>query len=114
MRESRRMNARREAQQKKIVVLFCSIIAVVMIATVFLRSTSAQAAPAETSYKYYTSIQVASGDTLWAIANEYVSDEYADIHEYISEVCSINHIAEDEIHAGQYLVIPYYASEAAQ
>ena len=114
MRENRRMRARKEAQQKRIVVLFCSIIAVVMIATVFLRSTSAQAAPAEVTYKYYTSIQVESGDTLWDIASEYVSDEYSDVHEYMNEVCTINHISEDEIHAGQYIVVPYFSSEAAQ
>jgi len=111
MKENRRVRVEKEAQQKRIVILFCSLVAVVLIGSIFLRSTSAQAAPAETSYKYYTSIQIEAGDTLWQIANNYITDEYSDIHEYIAEVCSINHILEDEIHAGQYIVIPYYSTD---
>lgn len=109
-RNSRRA---REAAQKRIAVLFCSIIAVVMICSIMFGTINTQAAPAETTNKYYTSIQIESGDTLWAIASEYISDEYADMNEYMEEVCAINHISEDEIHAGQYIVVPYYAAEAA-
>lgn len=104
----------REAQQKCIVMNFCIIIAVILISIIFLRSTSAQAAPTEVSSKYFTSIQVEAGDTLWTIATEHITDEYSDIHEYMNEVCSINHISADEIHAGQYIVIPYYAVSSAQ
>ena len=103
----------REAAQKRVAVMFCSIIAVIMICSVMLSTTNTQAAPAETTNKYYTSIQIESGDTLWAIASEYISDDYTDMNEYIREVCSINHISEDEIHAGQYIVVPYYAASAA-
>ena len=109
-RDSRRQ---REAAQKKIAVLFCSIVAVVMICSIMFSTIHTQAAPAETTNKYYTSIQVESGDTLWAIASEYITDDYTDMNEYIREVCSINHISEDEIHAGQYIVVPYYAVAAA-
>lgn len=108
-RNSRRQ---REAAQKRVAVLFCSIVAVIMICSVMFGAIHTQAAPAELTNKYYTSIQIESGDTLWAIANEYITDEYADMNEYIREVCSINHISEDEIHAGQYIVVPYYAADA--
>jgi len=109
-RNSRRQ---REAAQKRVAVLFCSIVAVIMICSVMFGAIHTQAAPAELTNKYYTSIQIESGDTLWAIANEYITDEYTDMNEYIREVCSINHISEDEIHAGQYIVVPYYAADAA-
>ena len=99
----------KEASQKRIAVLFCSIVAVVMICSIMFGTINTQAAPTENSTKYYTSIQIEAGDTLWAIANEYITDEYADMDTYMKEVCAINHITEDEIHAGQYLVIPYYA-----
>jgi len=102
----------REVVQKRITVLFCSIVAVIMICSIVFGTINAQAAPAKTANKYYTSIQIESGDTLWAISSEYITDEYNDMNEYIAEVCMINHIAEDEIHAGQYIVIPYYATEA--
>ena len=110
MREYKKIYPNQDLQQKRIVVLFCLLIAVVMFSIIFLRTTNAQAAPAEVTYKYFTSIQVEAGDTLWTIACEYVSDEYSNVNEYIKEVCSINHISKNEIHAGQYLVIPYYAS----
>jgi len=103
----------REAAQKKIAVMFCSLVAVIVFCSIIFGTINTQAAPAEVTNKYYTSIQIESGDTLWAIANEYITDDYADMHEYISEVCSINHISEDEIHAGQYIVVPYYAANAA-
>lgn len=109
-RSSRRHS---EAAQKKIALLFCSIVAVITLCSIIFSTTNAQAAPAETTCKYYTSIQIESGDTLWAIASEYITDEYADMHEYMEEVCAINHISEDEIHAGQYIVVPYYALEAS-
>ena len=70
------------------------------------------AAPSEISCKYYTSIEVQSGDTLWSIASDHITEEYRDMNAYIDEVCSINKISQNEIHAGQYLTIPYYSSIA--
>ena len=99
----------RELEQKRIAVLFCSIVAVVMICSILFGTINTQAAPAEVTTKYYTSIQIKSGDTLWEIAGKYMTNEYKDRKEYMKEVCSINHISADEIHAGQFLVIPYYS-----
>jgi len=107
-RSSRRQ---REVAQKQIAVLFCSVIAVVMMCSIMFSTINAQAAPSKTINKYYTSIQIESGDTLWEIADEYITDDYTNMNEYIREVCSINHISEDEIHAGQYIVVPYYAAD---
>lgn len=109
MREYQKVPQKQEVQQKRIMLLFCFSITIVMLSIILLRTINAQAAPAEVASKYYTSIQVEAGDTLWAIASNHITDEYQDINEYIQEVCSINHVSKDEIHAGQYLVIPYYA-----
>ena len=46
---------------------------------------------------------------LWDIAGNYITSEYADMNEYINEVCDINHISRDEIYAGRYIVVPYYS-----
>ncbi len=96
-------------------VTFISILFVTMfiiIGSVLFGATKAQAAPAEPSYKYYTSIQLEQGDTLWNIAHEYMTDEYASTDEYIAELCALNSIsANDPIHAGQYLTVPYYSNE---
>ena len=74
-------------------------------------SIRTEAAPSEIRSKYYTSIRIEQGDTLWGIADRYMTDEYKDRDAYIREVCEMNLISEDEIHAGQYLTVPYYAAE---
>ena len=102
----------REASQKKITVAFCSIIALVMIFSIMFSTINTQAAPSQATNKYYTNIQIHSGDTLWRIASEYITDDYADMNEYMDEICSINHISRDEIKAGTYIVVPYYAIQA--
>ena len=61
--------------------------------------------------KYYVSIRVESGDTLWDIADEYVDGFNIDKTDYISEVCQINEISSDDIHDGDYIVVPYYSKE---
>lgn len=109
-----RNSRKQEKAQKYTTALFCSIVAVFMICSVIFGSSLTQAAPAETTYKYYTSLKLEQGDTLWNIAKEYISDEYKDTQAYIEEVCAINHIAADEIHAGQYIVVPYYSSDVLE
>ena len=61
--------------------------------------------------KYYKSIQIEAGDTLWNIADEYIEDLNIDKKEYIAEICELNEICEDEIHAGDYIVIAYYSKD---
>jgi len=61
--------------------------------------------------KYYVSIRVESGDTLWTIADEYVDGFNIEKTDYIEEVCQINEISQNDIHAGDYIVVPYYSQE---
>lgn len=63
------------------------------------------------SYKYYTSIQVKQGDSLWSIAGNYISADYTDMNDYIDEIKDLNHLSSDAIHAGEYLLVPYYSSQ---
>lgn len=63
------------------------------------------------TFKYYKSITIESGDSLWSIASENMSGEYDSIHDYIDEICFINSLNSKQIHAGSSLVIPYYAAE---
>ena len=59
--------------------------------------------------KYYTTIQVQSGDTLWDIADDYMSAEYENKTDFINEVKEMNHITGSMIRAGEILLIPYYS-----
>ncbi len=66
----------------------------------------------EVSYKYFTRYEVCKGDTLWNLAEEYIDYEFYDsIGDYIDEVAAINHLRNDNITAGQTIVIPYYSNE---
>ena len=58
--------------------------------------------------KYYKSIQIHSGDTLWNIAEEYMTEDYESVSEYITEVKKINKLSSDQIQDSQYLTVPYY------
>lgn len=62
-------------------------------------------------YKYYTSIQVQPGDTLWDIAGEYTLGTDITKEEYIQEICEMNQMNQDEIYSGDYIVVSYYSSE---
>ena len=114
---SSRMHSGDVSRNRRIVVRRQKIalvsVAFATIICIFLSgAVRTQAAPSEISCKYYTSIEVQSGDTLWSIASDHITEEYRDMNAYIDEVCSINKISQNEIHAGQYLTIPYYSSIA--
>lgn len=64
-----------------------------------------------THEKYFTSITIGEGDSLWTIAQANRTEEYDSIEEYIDEVKSINHLEDDVITAGRHIVIPHYTSD---
>lgn len=99
--------------QRNIGMLIASIIAVVVL-SVFAISISTQASGLEraTQYKYYKSIEVFKGDTLWSIAKEnFDSEHYKNIPEYVKEIKEMNAMKSDHIVSGSCLIIPYYVSE---
>lgn len=63
------------------------------------------------NHKYYKSICIEEGDTLWDIAGEYMDDTYASRYEYIDEICNMNQICADEIQAGDYIIVAYFSDE---
>ncbi len=82
----------------------------ILLSTVGIISSTAMASDIETRYKYITKIEVKYGDTLWDIANEYLTEEYDDINEYIKEIMFTNNLKSNKIIAEQILIIPYYSS----
>ena len=86
----------------------------VVLATTFL--SEARSSAEDIEYKYYTVVEIEPGDTLWDMSGKYMAaDHYKDANSYISEVRSINHLAEDqELMAGELLVVPYYSAEFKQ
>lgn len=105
---------RREAvvqSQKRIIALV--IIIVVSLGILLGTGISALASSDKPTgtYKYYKSICVEEGDTLWDIAGEYTANTDIDREDYIQEICELNNISRNEIHAGDYIIVSYYSNE---
>lgn len=95
---------------------FIAIAAILCTSIIILLGTSIKAFAssynnAKPVYKYYTSVLVENGDTLWSLANDYIGDYGFDKSEYIEEVCELNQLQNAKIHAGQYIVLAYYSTE---
>lgn len=99
-------------RQKRLLLLafMCLLIVIVSLCCSFI--VNADFSDKEQRYKYYTDITVERGDTLWDIAQEYITDDYASVKEYIKEVRDINTLLDaDQIYEGQSLLVPYYDTE---
>lgn len=60
--------------------------------------------------KQYILINVEKGDTVWHIANEYMSPGYEDVNDLIEEIGFINSLDESySVQSGEVLMIPYYS-----
>lgn len=113
-----RIRHRRKLQKirqiKKICVITFMTIILVTICTVSISGVKslAQDNNTITTYKYFTSVVIEHGDTLYAIADKHTEGFDVDINNYISEVMHINHLEDaSSIQSGQYLIIPYYSNE---
>ena len=53
--------------------------------------------------KYYTSIHLKDGDTLWSIAQTYCADSEESVEEYVRELRQMNSLSDDHIDAGHYI-----------
>lgn len=110
---STRIRRQNIVHRQKCILLTTAILLFVLTYVFFGSSLLALAksntAATHTAYKYYTSIQLEEGDSLWSIAEEYASLGYRNYEEYINEVIFLNHLEDDTIHAGQYLTVPYFS-----
>ena len=96
--------------------IYMTMITFVLIASLSVSFCSfgskAQSRNEDISYKYYKSISVGAGDTLWDYAELYaVKDYYDTYNSYIKEVKEINHLQNDNIVYGQHIILPYYSNE---
>jgi len=109
------MRAKRRGKTKNtnliLLMLLFIIVANGVILTGFLSNAKSTSKTEDQKYKYYTSIQLEEGDSLWAIAEQYMTLEYDDIVDYIAEVKSINSLSSNHITAGSFLTVPYYSME---
>lgn len=100
-------------RQQKMAAAFVILTAVLLIllgSSIRIFASSRTDSHNRAVQKYYTSIRVEPGDTLWQIADSYVTAEFPK-KEFIREVCRLNHIGENDIlRSGDYLVVMYYSN----
>ena len=103
------MRARRIVRNRRIALVACII--VTLFITFICFSNFAKAENSREVYTYYTSYEIQSGDTLWSIADQFMQVDYMNKGDYIDTIKKTNHMLDDDIHAGDYLVIEYYSYE---
>lgn len=114
-RKARREQVLKEQNTlRKRILIFCVTLILMFCMGVVFGTLLARAeeTEAQQTKKYYTNIRIQKGDTLWAIAEEYMDDEhYESRKEYILEVMRMNHMTDSHLTAGKKLIVPYYAQE---
>ena len=112
MNTSRLHKASKRRRQVALKRLFLAVMAAVIVAGLSTfagtESVDAHDTQEEVLVKYYKSIEITEGDTLWSIAKENMTEDYSSVYEYIDEVMEMNNLESDQIHEGQYLTVAYY------
>lgn len=113
----RNSTLRRKSVKMKTGSMFGCMAAIILILVCsfgfgsFFSSAHGNAQEDPVDYKYYKSIKIQKGDSIWNIAKSYMSTEYDSVYDYIDELASINNMDADrldEIQEGDYLMVAYY------
>lgn len=59
--------------------------------------------------RYYTSVQLHQGDSLWDLAEQYRVGSGYSRTEYVEELKRMNGLKSEQIHSGEYLTVVYFA-----
>ena len=112
-KERARIKRRRQVAKRRMILLLAALF-VITVGSIVCGSIFSSAKNPATDipqYKYYKSITIEQGDSLWSIAQEYCTDAYEDTQEYIDELKQLNGLHSETIHEGQHLVVAYYDTE---
>ena len=113
-RKERAMIIKKKRLAKRRMILLLAALFVITVGSIVCGSIFSSAKDPATDipqHKYYKSITIEEGESLWSIAQEYHTDAYKDIQEYIDELIQLNGLTSKTIHEGQHLVVAYYDTE---
>jgi len=97
--------------KKRFVLVLLTMICLTMFSGGILAYAQERESSQPVYYKYYTSIRVESGDTLWDIADRYLCEHTGSHEEYICEVMKMNGLKSSDIRTGETLTVFYYSTE---
>ncbi|MCR5342934.1 MAG: LysM peptidoglycan-binding domain-containing protein [Butyrivibrio sp.] len=103
---------RERAARRRLVILGVMTSVIIFMAIILSFSFSSDASNKNNEqYKYYTSVSVNVGDSVWTIAEEYMDDlHYRSTKEFVNDIARINKISPDTmLKAGTNLIVPYYS-----
>ena len=110
--DSLNQRARKVMIQKRVIAIAGILIVSLLILLESSIRTFASSRDNKPLYKYYTSIQIEKGDSLWTLSDKYIVDGVYSKDDFIKETSELNHLTnQDELHAGDYLTIAYYSTE---
>lgn len=88
--------------------IFCILMAAIILCCSAVHAGST--GTAEQRVECFISIQVHDGESVWEISSRYYSSEYHSMRRYIKKIMNINHMTNEQIDAGSFLIIPYYVN----
>ena len=111
-RQRARLKRRKQVAKQRLALLVFSVCVIILGSVVCGSIFSSAKAPQSDvpQYKYYKSVVIKEGDSLWSIAKEYNPDQFS-MQEYIDEIKEVNALDSETIHAGQHLLVAYYDTE---
>ena len=100
---------RKQIRRNRRISLCISILSVSFLLIIFFYNFKVIAEKPAT-YKYYTEVRVDRGDTLWSIADRFMTEEYTSRRTYVREIQQINNLG-CELQYGERILVPYYSED---
>lgn len=98
-------------RKKIILTLAMACLLVFGLVRVYNSSESTAQASVDQSKINYVSVLIRSSDTLSSIANEYYCDAFGSIQDYTDTIQEYNCLEDDQIYAGNHLMVPVYQAK---
>ena len=105
IQKKRRARARFTRFITVLAMVCCAVCIILLVNKTQIREV--KAGSSEQLNKYYKTITIQPGDTLWSIAQEYKSDDCT-TKKYVEELMSMNNLHNDNITSGMKLIVTYF------
>ncbi|WP_029321364.1 LysM peptidoglycan-binding domain-containing protein [Butyrivibrio sp. AE3004] len=105
---------RRDIIFKRRLITICVLASIMISIFLFLSYSFNSDASNNTNnkqYRYYASVSICNGDSVWSIAEEHMDDlHYRNTREFVTDIAHINQISPDaKLKEGTNIIVPYYA-----